>query len=68
MHNAINVIATIGEFGLYFREKEVKTISLNNQPNNVKPDKIIIRNKGNSFLFNILKRVDIGEFIVAVIR
>ena len=53
IHKAINVTATIGEMGLYFKENEVKAILLNNQPNKLIPATKSKRNRSESFLLMI---------------
>jgi hypothetical protein len=53
IHKVINVTATIGEMGLYFKENEVKAILLNNQPNKLIPATKSKINRSDSFLLMI---------------
>jgi hypothetical protein len=49
----MNVIATIGEIGLYPEEKDVNETILNNHPSKVRPAIIIIIGKSVPFLYMI---------------
>jgi hypothetical protein len=49
----MNVTATIGEMGLYFKEKEAKAILSKSQPHKVIPAIISTRKKSDSFLLMI---------------
>ena len=60
---AINNIADECGMGMYFKENEAKPILPENQPNKPIPAIKSIKNRGDSFLFIIRKKVDFIKFI-----
>src|ERR1035437_7055625 len=59
----INTTASECGIGMYFKENEAKPILPDNQPNKPIPAIKSIKNRGDSFLFIIRKKVDFIKFI-----